>query len=602
MENNTGLHGTVPGEQEESTARTHSVVINVLLWLKKNIKSYRYTGEKSKSVYKELLNVCENIESASFGDCFSALYNFYEKFNKNCIMCSRGIYFSRDEIRTRIVDCSFVIVKCAYMGTILDIPVALGYVNDFNFPYYKKLKEEYLSVCKREYDNYLNSELKEALYDCRFVSEDFETIKKKAKSVIHPFIFLLLGILAALYVVWRNIKALSELVGIFEVFGKTTSVISGLRYIFEYASGVSHNSYLSLFVILLEIIIIVIAIRLLKRLKYYGIHINNDILVAFKKNRLLAFQKKEQNAEIGIYHTKIDKISFRGNLKIPGKYKTYEVPKNKSYKLSVFVIILFVIAVFSPLNSSLENVFYSAEKGIRNYAETLELEGNVLSTAKEDITIYEKNDSESMVSYVLKKNSEYIKLDQTENDVEYIKIKYKHEYGYSEGFIRAADYKLSAPYEIPENYLKLGIGSADASSNAQGCTPDKVCDGNLNTYWKQEIGEYPENQELYIELLKTDEKTPEVKVIGIAPGNCYSQNTFLNGGRPESVYITFVDGDKHERVQIGLDDGGYFQFYSLNRPVKAEKIYIDMGIVKEGNNDRDAHVAEVSFYGLTTQE
>ena len=100
---NKEIMDTVSGDYNEATENTHTAVVNVLMWIKEHIKSYRYTGKKSKEAYNELIRIYSEPDTASFGDFFTALTNFYNHFDNNPIMCSRRFYASKDEIRTDIM-------------------------------------------------------------------------------------------------------------------------------------------------------------------------------------------------------------------------------------------------------------------------------------------------------------------------------------------------------------------------------------------------------------------------------------------------------------------------------------------------------------------
>ena len=596
---NKEIMDTVSGDYNEATENTHTAVVNVLMWIKEHIKSYRYTGKKSKEAYNELIRIYSEPDTASFGDFFTALTNFYNHFDNNPIMCSRRFYASKDEIRTDIVDLSFVVIKCSYMGKLLDVPVVLGYLKDFNFPYYKKCKEEFLKSCKQEYTDFLNKKVDETLYDARYVSETSEkkTLDKKVKETVYPALFIFAGIIIGLFSIYNLVNLMLPFNELSSFFENSSDLLSGFTYIFESKTGVSHNSLLMYLVLILELIIIVCTIRLLPLLRYNIARINNEIIVSLNKTRLLALKKKELEKEVGLYEKSIDKLNFSLEFKSWFTVLSVKTVKKKTYKSSLILIILCVLIIFSTVNTAFGKCFFVPEKYIRDIVSTAKLECSVFCTAKEEITIYEKKDINSFVRGVIPVNREYMRLDHKENDAEFIRVKYEHDYGYSEGWMRIENYRFSAPYEMPENYVKLGFEKAEASSSSMTFTPDRVIDSNLASSWRPEDGKSPLYQSLFLTLLKNEDKIPKVKVIGIAPGNCYSEKAFINSGRPETATLTFINGDKSESVEIKLDDYGYFQFYSLNRPVKAQRIYLKISSYKEGEQyPENVYVSEVSAY------
>ncbi len=602
MENNKEMMGIASEDYREATENTHTAVVNVLMWIKEHIKSYRYTGKKSKDVYNELVDICSQLDKASFGDCFTVLSNFYECFDNNPIMCSRRFYASRDEIRTDIVDLSFVKIKCSYMGKMLDVPVVLGYLKDFNFPYYKKCKEEYLKICKQEYSDFISKKTDEALCDAQYISEmtGKKALSDRVKELVIPALLIFAGILVGILMIYKTFALILPWNETALIFENSTGFLRGLAYLFENKTGVSHNSFLVYLVIIFEIIIFVCTIRLVPFLKYFMANINNKIIVSGNKTRLLALKKKELEREIGIYEKSIDKLNF--SLEFKNRFKPLRVKtvKKNAYKASLVLIILSSLIIFSSVNTVLGKCFFVPEKYIRDIISTAKLECSVFCTAKEEIKIFEKKDTNGFVSGIIPVNCEYMRVEHEENDGEFVRVRYEHEYGYSQGWMRIENYKFSAPYEIPENYVKLEFQKAEASSSSMTFTPDRVIDGNLASSWRPEDGTPPLYQSLFLTLLKKEDKTPKVKVIGIAPGNCYSEKAFTNSGRPETATITFINNGKSESVEIKLDDYGYFQFYSLSRPVKAERVYVKISSYKEGEQyPENVYISEVSAYSFT---
>ena len=85
--------------------------------------------------------------------------------------------------------------------------------------------------------------------------------------------------------------------------------------------------------------------------------------------------------------------------------------------------------------------------------------------------------------------------------------------------------------------------------------------------------------------------------MGIAPGRCLNNAAFEDSSRPKRIIVSFYNKSFCRQATFYLEDGAYFQYYSLNQPVKADKIEIETEAVVYGNSDNTMYISELSFYG-----
>ncbi|MBE7019823.1 MAG: discoidin domain-containing protein [Ruminococcaceae bacterium] len=585
---------------------TATAVYKIILWLKDHISLYSGTGENSRKAIHRLCGLCDAIKSVSFDECYFALCEFYNLFENNCIMCSRGIYKSDDSIRTELIDCGFILVCGAYHGEKIYVPVPFKYLSDKDKEtYYQRRKREYLEKCKTEYSKYCDRKLGDTLKKINNIPTNPAGADKKEmffKLILPGVLLTFLALIPFLFLLSDIDSLISEKNTVLWIFNESASFTNALGYIGERVVKLSHNSFIHIFFFLIQLLIFVMTLAIIPYLKGIVASFNNKVLVSGSKSRLVNFLEKEKSLKIGMIPSRISKVSFKENTK--GYFRVMNSKSFNPKKTKKLIIGSLVLWLLFVLNSGMlfESPFLSIEKSIRDVASTFKLTCNVFSAARENINVFEKKNENGIVKYVIPKGEEYTVIEGPENNDEFVKVKFSHPHGYSEGWIKAENYIFSAPYENREKYIPLTAEQTDASSYSSDFPPERVIDGNLKSSWRPDADKEPLYQAVYLNLPKSEEPA-EIKIFGIAPGNCYSNNAFNYSGRPETMTVTFINEGKRESVTVRLDDGGYFQYFSLNRPVKASRIEFRVDSITEGNRyTGKVYLSELSLYSLAVGE
>lgn len=583
----------------ETDAYTSLVLDKIIEWIKENRSIYRASGEAEKKAFKNLMEI--DVFSSHFEVRYETLYKFFEATVKNFLVYNRTDVYTEPGIGSHSVDGYFVFESLSYGKKEYKIPVPLGYYHGIGVDdaYYKEQKERYLDSCYSLYMNQFNKGYESVTEDAK-IKKQWVDDHKISKDIGR--IMTLIILVSGFYAVFKGITYLIDYIEPFfkaddlkEAFLFGESWYRGIAYVFERARGMNRMSFLSLltcgivFLLLLELIVIIFSLK--SGISDYRIYCANKNLC-----RIYKVMERERTLITDLSEAQRRRRDIRRTMKLDIK----RAGQNKKGFLKRWLSIVIVFLCIFGLNyieTDAERI-YSYERRARDFIDNIKLEASVLCIARNDIPVYEFQDTLGTVRSYIEKGRVYFPVSDTDGD--YIRVKYMGKCGYTEGWIFSSYHNLGVPYDYPEYQKQTieGVSTVSYPEDKPENYPEKMIDGRLNTAWCPAEGKAWYNEKITLTIPEDENgQAREIEVMGIAPGRCLNKAAFEDSSRPERIIVSFYNKSFCRKVTFYLEDGAYFQYYSLNQPVKADKIEIEAEAVVYGNSDNTMYISELSFYG-----